>query len=128
MADGVIVEFDTFFRVVVCRVVCCIRAPKLSWTHPFVFVEIETARYGQLAAPVDRKVNSPLQTFFFVPSFIVFVRHSSLSFAPQLQHPSVKNTLMDCFCLELLGTLGALGVGVVASLLSGESLSPFVAL
>jgi len=44
----VIVEFDTFFGVVVCRVVGCICAPKLSWTHPLVFVEIETARYGQL--------------------------------------------------------------------------------
>ena len=35
-----------------------------------------------------RRQGPPLQTFFFEPSFIAFVRHSSDSFVPQLQHPS----------------------------------------
>ncbi len=34
-------------------------------------------------------LDPPLQTFFFVPSFIAFVLHNSDSIVPQLQQPSV---------------------------------------
>lgn len=68
--------------------------------------------------------NSPLQTFFFVPSFIAFVRHSSLSLTPQLQHPSADIVVVGVFfCAGLLveeEAVGPDGVGVGAPSLSGE--------
>lgn len=64
---------------------------------------------------------APLQTFFFVPSFIALVRHSSLSLTPQLQHPSAEVVMP--FWAGLLfedGAVGPDGVGVGAPSLSGE--------
>ena len=103
-------------RMIIVRV----RTPQLRRSHPFVFVEVQSAgwksglRYGTW----DISRNLPLQTFFFVPSFMFFVLHTSVSFVPQLQQPSIPSIGPDLAS----GGGGPLGVGVGASPLSGDAL------